>query len=80
MIWQLVQVRYLHDTPLIFTGQMWRGLVDWAGRYMLRPGFELANPEDMKIPRCVDNVDEAITIIRDHYAQWQLQRISPASG
>jgi len=43
---------------------------------MLRPGLELANPEDMNIPSCVDSADEAIAIIRDHYAQWQSQRIS----
>jgi uncharacterized protein (TIGR00730 family) len=70
MIWQLLQVRHLNDIPLIFTGSMWRELVDWAGRYMLRPGFELANAEDMKIPQCVDTADETIAIIRDHHGQW----------
>jgi hypothetical protein len=28
MIWQLLQVRHLHDTPLIFAGRMWRGLLN----------------------------------------------------
>jgi hypothetical protein len=37
---------------------------------MLRPGFELAKPEDIQIPRCVDNVAEAVAIIRDHRARW----------
>jgi len=79
MIWQLLQVRHLHNVPLIFTGNMWHELVDWASRYMLRPGFELANPEDMQIPSCVDSADGAIAIIRDHHAQWQLQNGRPAS-
>ena len=70
MIWQLLQVRHLHDTPLVFTGPMWQGLVDWAGEMMLRPGFELASAEDMKIPHCVDTADEAIAIIREHHARW----------
>lgn len=70
MIWQLLQVRHLHDTPLIFTGPMWRGLVDWASQMMLRPGFELANAEDMKIPCCVDTADEAIAIVREHHVHW----------
>ena len=70
MIWQLLQVRHLHDTPLVFTGPMWRGLVDWASQMMLRPGFELANAEDMKIPCCVDTADEAIAIVREHHARW----------
>ncbi len=30
MIWQLLQVRHLQDTPLILVGKMWPGLVDWA--------------------------------------------------
>ena len=71
MIWQLLQVRHLHDIPLIFTGPMWKGLVDWASAVMLRPGFELANAEDMKIPRCVDNAEQAIAIVREHHARWQ---------
>jgi predicted Rossmann-fold nucleotide-binding protein len=72
LVWQLLQVRYLHDTPLVFVGDMWGELVSWARRYMLRPGLELANPEDMAIPRCVTTADEATAIIRDHQARWGL--------
>jgi uncharacterized protein (TIGR00730 family) len=71
MIWQLLQVRHLHDTPLIFAGPMWRGLVEWASAQMLRPGFELANPKDMRIPQCVDNADEAVAIVREEHARWR---------
>jgi uncharacterized protein (TIGR00730 family) len=71
MIWQLLQVRHLHDTPLIFVGPMWKGLVDWAGAQMLRPGFDLANAEDIEIPECVDTAEEAIAIIREHQARWR---------
>jgi predicted Rossmann-fold nucleotide-binding protein len=74
MIWQLLQVRHLHDTPLVFTGPMWKGLVDWAAAAMLRPGFELANAEDMKIPRCVETADQAIAIVREHHARWLAAR------
>jgi predicted Rossmann-fold nucleotide-binding protein len=70
MIWQLLQARHLHDTPLIFAGPMWRGLVEWASAMMLRPGFELASPQDMQIPCCVDNAAEAVAIVRDHHARW----------
>jgi uncharacterized protein (TIGR00730 family) len=71
MIWQLLQVRHLHDTPLVFAGPMWKGLVDWAAAQMLRAGFELANAADMKIPRCVDNAEQAIAIVCEHHARWQ---------
>jgi uncharacterized protein (TIGR00730 family) len=70
MIWQLLQVRHLHDTPLVFTGKMWAGFVDWADEWMLRPGFELASPEDMNIPICVDGADGAIAVIREHHERW----------
>jgi uncharacterized protein (TIGR00730 family) len=71
LVWQLLQVRHLHGTPLIFVGDMWFELVEWANRHMLRPGSELANPEDMTIPRCVKTADEAIVILEGHHARWQ---------
>jgi len=70
MIWQLLQVRHLHDTPLVFAGPMWKGLVEWASAQMLRPGFELAGPQDMQIPTCVDGADQAVAVIRAHHARW----------
>ena len=80
LVWQLLQVRHLHDTPLIFVGDMWAELVDWASRYMLRPGFELANPEDMTIPRCVKTADEAIALLREDHARWQRAQAASSGG
>jgi len=73
MIWQLVQVRHLHQTPLIFVGPMWRELVAWVERYMLRPGFELVSPADLAIPTCVDTAEEAIELIRASHSRWTAQ-------
>jgi uncharacterized protein (TIGR00730 family) len=70
MIWQLLQVRHLEDTPLILVGKMWPGLIEWARGSMLTADAPLANPEDMTIPRCVANADEAITLIRAHHQLW----------
>ena len=70
MIWQLLQVHHLVDTPLILVGRMWPGLVDWARASMLSADPPLANPEDMSIPRCVVSGDEAILVLREHYARW----------
>ncbi|MET0658567.1 MAG: LOG family protein [Steroidobacteraceae bacterium] len=71
MIWQLLQVRHLKDVPLIFAGQMWPGLVEWAKQSMLLPGLELAGEQDLQIPRCVPGADEAITLVREHFTRWQ---------
>ena len=37
MVWQLLQVGHITDTPLIFVGRMWSGLVEWACAHMLDP-------------------------------------------
>jgi uncharacterized protein (TIGR00730 family) len=70
MIWQLLQVRHLKDTPLILVGNMWPGLIEWARSSMLACHPPLANLEDMMIPRCVANADEAIAMIREHHGKW----------
>jgi uncharacterized protein (TIGR00730 family) len=71
MIWQLLQVRHVENTPLLLVGKMWPGLVEWARREMLRPELNLASPEDMSIPRCLATADEAIQEIRRHHADWK---------
>lgn len=74
MIWQLLQVRHLRDTPLILVGKMWPGLIEWAREVMLSADTPLASVEDMNIPQCVANGDEAITLLRERHALWALDR------
>jgi uncharacterized protein (TIGR00730 family) len=74
MIWQLLQVRHIRDTPLILVGKMWPGLVDWARQQMLSFEPPLANASDFDIPRCVPTADEAIALVRQHQAQWLDQK------
>jgi uncharacterized protein (TIGR00730 family) len=71
LIWQLLQVRHVHDAPLILVGTMWSELVDWARQNLLKPDLHLANPEDIAIPKCVQTADEAIALIREHHAKWR---------
>lgn len=73
MVWQLLQVRHVHGTPLILVGKMWADLVDWARTHLLRCQPPLANREDMAIPFCVDTADEAIALIREHHSRWRDQ-------
>jgi predicted Rossmann-fold nucleotide-binding protein len=70
MIWQLLQVRHVHDTPLILVGKMWADLVQWARSHLLTCQPPLASPEDMTIPICVNTADEAIALLREHHAGW----------
>jgi uncharacterized protein (TIGR00730 family) len=71
MIWQLLQVKHLDRTPLILVGKMWPGLVDWVRDAMLSFETPLISPQDVDIPVCVANADEAIAIIRKHKAAQQ---------
>jgi uncharacterized protein (TIGR00730 family) len=71
MIWQLLQVRHLQDTPLLLVGRMWPGLVDWARSAMLSYDPPLASVPDFSIPQCVPGADEAIAVIQEHYSKWQ---------
>jgi uncharacterized protein (TIGR00730 family) len=70
LVWQLLQVRHLYNTPLIVVGKMWAELVDWARRNMLREGSELVEPIDLKIPHCVNTIEEAIALVREHRTNW----------
>lgn len=70
MIWQLLQVRHLQDTPLVLVGTMWPGLLEWVRSSMLGSDPPLASPEDMAIPRCAASAEEAIAIVREHRARW----------
>ncbi len=71
MIWQLLQVRKLHNTPLIMVGKMWFDLNAWAQEHMVNVEHKMANPIDMHIPYCVDNFEEAIALLRASHAEWQ---------
>jgi predicted Rossmann-fold nucleotide-binding protein len=71
MIWQLLQVNHLKDTPLLLVGRMWPGIVSWARTEMLSYDPPLASLEDFAIPQCVAGADEAITIIREHHGRWR---------
>ena len=71
MIWQLLQVQKLHDTPLILAGRMYAELVEWCKKYMLREDCPLASPRDMSIPICVEDGPAILRLIREHHAEWK---------
>jgi uncharacterized protein (TIGR00730 family) len=71
MIWQLLQVGHLRDTPLILVGKMWPGLVEWARQSMLSTAPPLADAADLDLPHCVPGAEEAIALIRGHHARWR---------
>lgn len=71
MIWQLLQVGHLKNVPLIFAGKMWADFVLWAKHNLLTDKLNLANPEDLEIPICVDTAEEVISLMREYHKKWQ---------
>jgi uncharacterized protein (TIGR00730 family) len=70
MVWQLLQARKLHGTPLILVGSMWTELVDWTRTHMLEVEPAMLAAVDLTIPTCVADVDAAVAVIREHYDAW----------
>jgi len=75
MIWQLLQVRKLHNTPLILAGHMYADLVEWCRRYMLRRDCPLASEKDMSIPTCVEDGPSILRLIRESHAEWKMRKV-----
>jgi hypothetical protein len=64
MIWQLLQVGYMKDRPLILLGEMWNGLLDWMRKEMVP--LKRVHAHEADIARVVSNIDEAVRIIREY--------------
>ncbi|MBX9579108.1 MAG: LOG family protein [Gemmataceae bacterium] len=78
MVWQLLQVRHLRDTPLILAGHFWDGLLDWAKRVMLDPAIPLVSPNDLTIPQVLPDGPAIVQAVRDHHARWLARQGRPA--
>jgi uncharacterized protein (TIGR00730 family) len=78
MVWQLLQVRHLHDTPLILAGRFWDGLLEWARTEMLRPDAPLISPADLKIPQVVPDGPSIVAAVREHHGRWKERQQSPS--
>jgi uncharacterized protein (TIGR00730 family) len=64
MIWQLLQVGYIKDRPLVLLGDMWNGLLEWMRREMVPQSF--VYPRDLEIVRVVPSIEEAVRIIKEY--------------
>ncbi|MDJ0591289.1 MAG: LOG family protein [Pleurocapsa sp. MO_226.B13] len=71
MIWQLLQVRKLQNTPLIMVGTMWSELAIWAKKHTIDVEPPMADPADLSIPECVDSCEAAIALLKKAHQQWQ---------
>jgi uncharacterized protein (TIGR00730 family) len=62
MIWQLLQVGYIKDRPLVLLGEMWHGLLEWMRKEMLP--HNLVYERDLEIVQVVESIEDAVRIIK----------------
>jgi uncharacterized protein (TIGR00730 family) len=74
LVWQLLQVRHVDDVPLILVGPMWPDLIAWASRHMARHDPPLASEDDIRIPVCVDTVEQAIALLEPRIRAFEDER------
>jgi predicted Rossmann-fold nucleotide-binding protein len=80
LVWQLLQVRHVDDTPLILIGDMWKDLVAWSKQHMLGSDPNLAGPDDLAIPLCVPDVEAACALIAERKAVFDAAVASDGGG
>jgi uncharacterized protein (TIGR00730 family) len=72
MVWQLLQVGFMTERPVILMGEMWGGLIDWMRREMVPR--RLVNREDLDLVRLSPTIDEAVRSIEAHKVKFDAGR------
>jgi uncharacterized protein (TIGR00730 family) len=72
MVWQLLQVGFMTERPVILFGEMWRGLVEWMNREMVPR--RLVNPEDLDLVHLSTSIDDSIAMIERHKQKFDSAR------
>jgi uncharacterized protein (TIGR00730 family) len=73
MVWQLLQVGFMTERPVVLMGEMWRGLLDWMRREMV--SRRLINEPDLDLVYPVRSMEEAVGIIERHKEKFDAARV-----
>ncbi|MDQ6893373.1 MAG: LOG family protein [Acidobacteriota bacterium] len=72
MVWQLLQVGFMTERPVVLVGGMWRGLVDWMNQEMVPR--KLVNREDLDLVHLSTSIDDSIAMIERHKQKFDSAR------
>ena len=72
MVWQLLQVGFMTERPVVLVGEMWSGLLDWMRREMV--SRTLVNERDLDLVYPVTTAEEAVGIIERHKGKFDAAR------
>ena len=72
MVWQLLQVGFMTERPVVLVGEMWKGLIEWMRREMVPR--RLVNEPDLDLVRQVRSIEEAAAAVELHKKHFDLAR------
>ena len=72
MVWQLLQVGFMTERPVVLVGAMWEGLLDWMRREMVPR--RLVNAEDLELVHVTTTIDDVVAIIAKHKEKFDAAR------
>ena len=72
MVWQLLQVGFMTERPVVLVGEMWDGLLEWMRREMVPR--RLVNAEDLELVHVTRTVDQVVAIIAKHKEKFDAVR------
>jgi uncharacterized protein (TIGR00730 family) len=72
MVWQLLQVGFMTERPVVLVGEMWKGLLDWMRREMVPR--RLVNPEDLDLVHLSTSVEDVVGKIEAHKLKFDQAR------
>jgi len=72
MVWQLLQVGFMTERPVVLVGEMWTGLLDWMRREMVTR--QLVNEPDLDLVYPVASTEDAVAIIERHKGRFDAAR------
>ena len=67
--WQLMQVKMIHNIPIILLGDMWLEFFDWMRKMLLENKFIEQN--DLDLLFLVNNIEDAHSIIKKTYEKFK---------
>lgn len=72
MVWQLLQVGFMTERPVVLVGGIWEGLVDWMRREMVPR--RLVNAEDLDLVHISASIEDSVKIIKRHKEKFDAAR------
>jgi uncharacterized protein (TIGR00730 family) len=69
----LIQTKKIGRFPIVLVGKtFWKGLLVWIKEVLIEQEKNVS-PEDLSLINLVDTADEAVAVINDYYAKYQLR-------